>query len=123
MRLFLTLSVILLTALVTAGCNASYNSKASYFGGALLADYQQSSSRDSCDNFTLTFFEPGSYHVAFSQTPGTVGRDGHGPEVMPKDFDVTIAQAPRARVVSQYNLPDYLRVTITRDGRAEFYDF
>ena len=42
---------------------------------------------------------------------------------MPKDFDITVEQAPRVHIVKQYILPDFMRVTITRNGTSEWQDF
>jgi hypothetical protein len=101
------------------------HAQATYFDGSVLVDYRQSGnwSNDN-DALTITIYEPGSYRFLFSQTPGESPRDGRGNEVMPQGFDAVIAQAPRVRVVSQWKLPDFLRVTIVRaDSAWESHDF
>lgn len=102
----------------TAGC--SYQSSATYFGGGVLVQYYQTKVRGENDNLTITFYDPGTYHLAFSTTPGESKR---GNQYMPDDRDVTITTAPRPYVISQYVLPDYLRITITKDGVSETHDF
>ncbi len=111
--------MLLLAMLTLSGCQ-EYDAKASYFEGSVLAEYHQTRSRGSDDSITLTFYEPGKYEVAFSRTPGKGGR---GAEHMPQNFTVDLEQAPRVRVISQYILPDFLRVTITHNGKSETHDF
>ncbi len=116
----LVIALLLVTALSLSGCKTEYESKASYFSGTILAEYHQTRTRGSDDTFTLTFYEPGTYTVSFSAVPGESTR---GQEYRPQDFEVKIEQAPRVRVINQYVLPDYLRVTITHNGVSESHDF
>lgn len=119
MKRILAVCMLLLGMLTLSGCQ-QYDSKASYFEGSVLVEYHQTRTRNSDDSITLTFYEPGKYEVAFSRTPGKGSR---GAEHMPQSFTVDLDQAPRVRVISQYILPDFLRVTITRNGKSETHDF
>lgn len=119
MKRLLAIVMLLVAALTLTGCQ-QYDAKASYFEGTILAEYHQSRSRGTDDTFTLTFYEPGKYEVTFSRTPGQGSR---GAEHMPQNFTVDLDQAPRVRVISQYILPDFLRVTITHNGKTEIHDF
>jgi hypothetical protein len=121
MRKFLMFAVVLpLLAVTLAACQIER--KSSYFEGKILAEYIQTAASGD-DTFSLTFYEPGTYSVKFELTPGKNNRSGRGQEVMPKDFEMTLDTAPRVRIVSQYKLPDSLRVTITHNGVSETHDF
>jgi opacity protein-like surface antigen len=119
MKRILSVCLLLVAALTLSGCQ-QYDAKASYFEGTVLAEYHQTRTRGSDDTFTLTFYEPGKYEVEFTRTPGQGGR---GSEHMPQNFTVELDQAPRVRVISQYILPDFLRVTIKHNGKTETHDF
>jgi len=119
MKRILVIALLLATALTLSGCT-EYDSKASYLNGAVLAEYHQTRTGGSDDSFTFTFYEPGTYEVSFSAVPGKSSR---GQEYRPQNFEAKIDQAPRVRVISQYVLPDFLRVTITHNGATETHDF
>ncbi len=120
MKRILLIALLAVSALTLSGCNTEYESKASYFNGTILAEYHQTRTRGSDDTFTFTFYEPGTYNVTFSAIPGESSR---GQEYRPQGFETTIEQAPRVRVINQYILPDFLRVTITHNGVSETHDF
>jgi len=119
MKRSFSICLITLSVLALAGCG-QYDSKASYFNGAVLAEYHQTRWRGSNDTFTLTYLEPGSYRVNFAVPPGKSMR---GIKYMPQIFNTVIEQAPRVQVISQYVLPDHMRVIITHDGVTEIHDF
>ncbi len=111
---------LIVALLSLAGCR-EFKAKATYFDGAVLAEYHQLEARGgSNDSFTLTFYETGTYYVAFSQTPGKSDR---GIEYMPQNFTIVINSVPRLHVISQYILPGFLRATITYGGKTETHDF
>jgi len=95
-------ALILATTILLSGCVSDYSSKASYLGGKALVEYEQHGARGTNDYITVTFYEAGSYHVAFSETPGKSPRSGRGESVMPKDFDAKIDAAPRVMVITQF---------------------
>jgi hypothetical protein len=123
MKRFFGIGLLILAATLLVGCDQTYNSKASYFDGKVLVEYQQQEARGTNDSITLTFYAPGPYHVAFSETPGKKGRSSRSTGVMPKDFDTTINETPRVQVITQSVIPDYLRVTITQHNVNEAHDF
>lgn len=114
--LILALAIVL--AVSATGC--TYQSSATYFGGSVLVQYFQTRVRGENDNLTITFNEPGTYHLAFTTTPD---KSKYGSQYMPDNRDVTVTTAPRSYVISQYILPSFLRITITRDGVTETHDF
>lgn len=112
----LAVAIILLS-----GCGTvEFFSKSSYFDGDVVLEYKQTRSRDHNDYVTFRFYQQGTYQITFSITPGKSDRDK---EYLPKDFTKAIQQVPREIVVEQYVLPNFLRVTITRDGVSESHDF
>ncbi len=119
MKRFLSICFIAASAFSLAGCG-QFDSKASYFNGAVLAEYHQTRWNGSDDSLSLTYYEPGKYQVEFSVTPGKSKRGG---KYIPQDFTVAVEQAPRIRVISQRILPDFMRVTITHNGVTETRDF
>lgn len=103
-----------------SGCR-EYQSNASYFDGQVLVEYHQTKSRGSDDSVTLSFYGAGFYQVAFSSTPG---KNDKNAQYMPKDFNTTVLLSPRVHVINQYILPDFLRITIKRNGMTtEVHDF
>lgn len=119
-RIFM-ICLIALAIFALPGCiGQEYHSKASYFDGKILAEYDQLGTRSTDDTFTLHFYAPGHYDVAFSKTPG---KNDWGAEYMPQNFSTNVLFPPRVRVISQDILPGFLRVTITRNGVSETHDF
>lgn len=111
----------LIIALSATGC-ISYQSKATYFGGSVLVEYYQIKGSQESDNLTFTFYDTGKYHVSFSTTPGTY--NFIYAKYMPTDRDIVIDKTPRVYLIEQYILPDYVRITITKDGDVpETHDF
>jgi hypothetical protein len=119
MKRFAVLAALACVVLLGA-CSREYFSKGSYFDGAVIVEYKQSSSRGSADYLTFRFYEKGTYQVTFSITPGKGGR---GQDKIPQNFTRTFDEAPREVLVKQYILPDFLRVTITKEGKTEINDF
>lgn len=119
MKRFLSICLIAASAVALAG-GGQFDSKRTYFNGAVLAEYHKTLCCESDDTFTLTYFEPGNYQVEFSVTPGKSVRSG---KYLPKGFTAMIEHAPRGQVISQYILPSYMRVTITHNGVTESRDF
>ena len=104
-----------------AGCEPrQYFAKGSYFDGAVIAEYKQSRAREMQDYLTFRFYEKGTYEISFSITPNKGGR---GQDKIPQNFTKIIELAPREIVVEQYVLPDFLRITITKEGKSESHDF
>jgi hypothetical protein len=115
--------------LVLAGCNnnvvsehtvrlAKYDAKASYFDGQVAVEYRQN--RNSTNDFvSITMYQVGTYKVEFSYPPDSNQSGGD----MLSSFTTT-ATGPRELVIQQLRIPNYLRVTITKeDGTVEFHDF
>jgi len=103
------------------GCGSGeFFAKGSYFDGAAIVEYKQSRERGRNDYLTFRFYEKGTYAISFSITPDKYGR---GQDKIPQNFTKTIEVAPREIVVEQYVLPDFLRVTITKDEKSESHDF
>lgn len=119
-KLSLFVGLVIGVALL-AGCkHRQYFAEGSYFDGAVIAEYKQSRARGSNDYLTFRFYEKGTYEISFSITPDKGGR---GQDKIPQNFTKTIEVAPREIVVEQYILPDFLRITITKDGKSESHDF
>lgn len=114
------IGVAIASAVVLTGCNSENTSKDSYFNGAAIVEYTQNSERGTNDYVDIRFYEKGSYKISFSCTPGKVGRTACNPpkEVL-KNLETSIGEI----VVTQESLPDFLRVTITKDGNSESHDF
>ena len=104
---------LILGIALLAGCTREYFAKGSYFDGAVIAEYKQSTARGTNDYLAFRFYEKGTYEISFSITPGKGGR---GQDKVPQNFTKTIEVAPREIVVAQYVLPDFLRITITKNG-------
>jgi len=117
-RIFLFFLLVLTMALVI-GCAREYFSKESYFNSAVIIEYKQTTARGQNDYLTFRFYEKGIYEISFSITPGK--RDS--PKHLPKGFTKVIEAVPREFVIKQYILPDFLRVTIARNGKSESHDF
>jgi len=96
-----------------------YFSKSSYFDGAVIVEYNTRAKGISA-YLTFRFYEKGTYEVSFSITPDKRGRHR---DKIPQNFTKTIEVAPREIVIKQYILPDFLRVTIVKDGESESHDF
>jgi len=112
---------LILGIAVLVGCGSrEYFAKSSYFDGAAIVEYKQNRVHGSNNYLTFRFYEKGTYEIAFSITPGKRGR---GQDKIPQNITKTIEVAPREIVVEQYILPDFLRVTITKDGKSESHDF
>lgn len=119
-RLFL-FAALIVAITVLGGCgHREYFSKSSYFDGDVVVEYKQSRSRETNDYLTFRFYEKGAYKISFSITPGERGR---GKDNVPKNFTKTIDSPPREIVIEQYVLPDFLRVTIDKNGKSESHDF
>ena len=100
------------------------NCKQTFLDGALLVEYNQRESRHSGpDSLTMTFHDEGTYHFVFTETPGKSARSGRGADKLPKDFKTTVNRVPREQIFSQWILPDFLRIAVTRDGVTEHRDF
>lgn len=106
-----------LTACNNAG---DYQSSNVFFADKVLVEYKQSSLRDKDDTVSFSFFERGFYHVEFALAPSR--KERYGAEFLPRAFDYSV-DSPRAKMISQYHLPDHLRITITHEGQTEFHDF
>lgn len=115
--------VVLVCVVLLGACTRTrreYFSKSSYFDGGVIVEYKQSRARGSDDYLTFRFYEKGTYQVIFSITPG---KGVWGQDNIPQNFTCIIHRAPREVLVKQYVLPDFLRVTITKDGETELNDF
>lgn len=123
-RILMSAVALGLSTFLLTGCiHDAYDSQASYFAGSVLVQYHQTPNRTEDDTLTITEYGTGSYHVSFTETPGKSGDPKEDLQRMRKDFDAVVTQAPRVRVVSQYRLPNFLRVTISHDGTSETHDF
>jgi hypothetical protein len=124
MRRFLVLILILTLSLSLTSCR-TYNSKADYFDGNVLVEYNQTTRRGEDDTITFTFYEKGDYNVKFSYTDGNKrGATAlSGPTTLPDDFTFTVTDNPRTKVISQYVLPGFLTVAITHNDTTETHDF
>ncbi len=114
-KLMIVCGLIVSLALLT-GCHAHYSHISSYLDGAVVVMYQNEGGHN--DFLDFRFYEPGVYAVSFSIVPGD---DGH--RSLPVNFTKIIETAPREIIVEQWKLPDYLRVTISKDDRTESHDF
>lgn len=117
---FLLVLGCLFLLLIGCGGTAEYLSKASYFDGTVAVEYEQTRITSHNDYLTFRFYEEGTYEISFSITPE---RSTRGQEYLPQDFEITIDDVPREVVKEQYILPDFLRITITRNGESETHDF
>lgn len=122
-KIVLILIGSLFLAALLSSCQ-DYRSSASYFNGGVLGEYYQTLSHNQ-DSFTLTFYEKGEYQVHFSLTPGTESRSFNRKWAMtiPEDFTINITDSPRVKVINEWILPGFLRVTITHNGKVEYHDF
>jgi len=113
--------MLLIGMVAIAGCQPpEYFSKSSYFDGAVIVEYKQSRMRGTNDYLTFRFYEKGNYDISFS----TTHRGGcFGENRIPQNFTKTIEVPPREIVVEQYILPNFLQITITRNGKSESHDF
>lgn len=123
MKTVLKMFVLLLVLGVLSSCQA-YESKADYFNGAVLVEYHQTTQRGNDDYLTMTFNEKGDYSVKFSYTAGYErSRFNQGKATLPKDFNITVVDSPKSKVISQYVLPGFLTITITHGDETESHDF
>lgn len=124
------LTLVVVAAIGLTGCDSrpsephapeQFNTRAGYFDGSVAVEYRQVRRSRSNDFVSVTFYAPGTYQVSFSTPPGSSsGKSSY----MPKDFTIQIGNTPREIVINQYLIPDFLRVTVTKDGgTGEFHDF
>lgn len=124
------LALLVVTAIGLTGCDSSpsaprapeqFNTRAGYFDGSVAVEYRQVRRSRTNDFVSVTFYAPGTYQVSFSTPPGSSSAKA---SYMPKDFTIQIGNSPREIVINQYLIPDFLRVTVTKDGGAgESHDF
>lgn len=124
------LALLVVASINLVGCDSApatphapeqFNTRAGYFDGSVAVEYRQVRRSRSNDFVSVTFYAPGTYQVSFSTPPGSSsGKSSY----MPKDFTIQIGNTPREIVINQYLIPDFLRVTVTKDGgTGEFHDF
>jgi hypothetical protein len=120
--LFIIVAAITVVSLTSC---RTYNSKADYFDGNVLVEYNQTTHRSEDDTITFTFYDEGDYSVKFSYTDGNQqGASAlSGPTKLPADFTFTVKDNPRTKVVSQYVLPGFLTVAITHNEITEIHNF
>jgi hypothetical protein len=122
-RLFAYFALFILLFTTTA-CSRIYQSKADYFKGSVYVEYLTNSRSGTNDNISLTFYDKGVYDVVFTYTKGTEKSIyNSGKATLPENFSITIENSPRTRVITQYVLPGFLTVSITRNGTTETHDF
>ncbi|HEX9008299.1 MAG TPA: hypothetical protein VF837_03525 [Patescibacteria group bacterium] len=122
-RIFLVFALILL-AFSTISCSKQYNSKADYFDGSVLVEYNTTTAQGENDNLTITFYDKGDYQVDFSYTKGYENNSwNHGKAVLPENFKYTVTDGPRTKVITEYVLPGFLTVSITHGDKTESHDF
>ena len=104
-----------------AGCYEEFfMSRRSYFHGAVIAEYKrQSSVRGTNDYLIFRFYERGTYEITFSAR----GEGDRSQYKVPQDITEVIEVAPREIIVERQILPEFLRITITKDGKLESHNF
>ncbi len=112
---------IILVATIFVGCGQrEYFAKGSYFDGAVIAEYKQNGTPGTNDYLTFRFYEKGTYEISFSIVPG---KGGNHQDKLPQNIKKIIEVTPREIIIEQYVLPDFLRITIVKDGKSESHDF
>lgn len=124
------LALLCAAAIGLTGCDSrpsephapeQFNARAGYFDGSVAVEYRQVRRSRSNDFVSVTFYAPGTYQVSFSTPPGSSSAKS---SYMPKDFTIEVGNTPREIVINQYLIPDFLRVTVSKDGgTGEFHDF
>jgi hypothetical protein len=103
----------------------NYKSIKSYFNGAILAVYDQTTDANIDDVIVFTFNQPDDYSLKFSITPGKENEVvNNGRRVtIPLPRLISVEKGPIQVPFSAYKLPGHLRVTITNGEQTEFQDF
>jgi hypothetical protein len=63
---------------------------------------------------TMTFLQEGTYHVSFSETPGSENYNYY--HALPPDFTRAFAEVPASIVFGPNGFPARLRITIRKEG-------
>jgi len=117
----LPLIAAIIVFLALSSCNnGEYFCKDLYFNSAVIVEYKQSRSRNSDDYVTIKIYERGTYYINFSKTNG---KRCSSSATIPQDIVKNIETAPREIVIKHYILPDFLTISISRDGKVESHDF
>lgn len=118
LRQLFVLVFLTIFAFMATGCKNQYESKAMFFNGDVVVEYLQQSERMTKDYVTFKFYQRGEYDISFSLT-----KSGRGRDELPSNFSLTVDTLPREYIVEQKILPDFLTITIKRDGVAESKNF
>lgn len=110
--------VLAVFAFMTTGCNKQYESKAMFFNGDVVVEYLQQSQRGTKDYVTFEFYQRGEYDISFSLT-----KSGRGKDKLPPNFSLTVDTPPRKYIVEQEILPDFLTITMKKNGVEESKNF
>jgi phosphorylcholine metabolism protein LicD len=111
------LLLVLLLLLLTA-CYYTQKDRHTYFDEAVVVTYQQTQTTDYDDFVTLKFYENGSYEVYFAAK----AEDCYV-ENIPQDFKVVVDETPYEHIVKASILPNYLLITIKKNGLEESHEF
>lgn len=117
-RKLLLFAALIFGIMVLVGCE--YFAKKSYFGDVVIVEYKQSGVRGNKDYLTFRFYEKGTYKIVFSITPD---KSEWSQGDIPQNITKNIESTPLEFVVEGDQLPHYLRITITKDGKSESQDF
>jgi len=104
------LVVLFIGTIGLSGCTM-HSSDYTFFNGDVLIGYRQFISGKN-DTLIITFYKSGTYNLSFKPAL-----------VVGSNKTYTINESPRSIIISQYKLPDYLVVTIERNGIQESYKF
>ena|SRR3989344_2921915 len=104
--------VVLIGIAVLAGC---YYDRGASFDRTVAIEYNQYLVGP-YDDVTFHFRKAGSYVVSFAIPPQGMGRNQE--RFLPEKFTLVVQDVPRVLKVEQPFLPDFLQVTVTRDGEA-----
>ena len=133
---------LIVAGIMMSGCKEKYATKQSYFDDAVSVEFIKTHASDGNDYLIFQFYEKGTYEVHFetlsnpietgSQTPhrpkgikfwNYTERESPDKKYLPKNFVMNIETTPSKFVITQYILPTFIRITITRDRKSEFHSF
>lgn len=111
--IILIIGILMISMVGLSGCHdIRGHSIHEFFNGEVVIEYTQYN-RQMDDFLKITFNSDGIYNLTFNPAL-EIGKN--------KTFVINTCP-PQTRIISQYQLPDYLTITILHDGNFESYEF
>lgn len=111
----ISMLIIVFVAAASSEESTTWTSEESFHDGSVLVKYVCTTKSEN-DVITLRFYAPGLYVVRFDNAkfPGDM-------DDLPLEFTVSITE-PTTRVISKWEMPKDIDLTILKDGQAESHE-